>query len=297
MAAGASDPVTVTVGVAAGCGAERDGYGACGDESATSTQRITLRRSRRRVNGVVDLALAKSHTGVFTVGQPGVYTLVVSNVGSAATTGAITVADTLPAGLSYTSVAGAGWTCAATGQAVSCTNAGPIAAGAQSTVTLTVGVAATAIPTVTNTASVSTPGDNNPANNKSTDAPTTVNGVVDLAVSATTGATFTVGLPGTYTLGVSNVGSSATTGPVTVTDTLPAGLSFTSAAGAGWTCVAAAQVVTCTNAGPLAAGASDPVTVTVGVAIGAVPSVTDTVRVATAGDVNAANNSPRSRPP
>src|SRR6202034_2496371 len=119
---------------------------------------------------------------------------------------------------------------------------------------------------------------------------TGVNGVVDLAVTATTPTSFTVGQPGTYTLGVSNIGSAATTGPITVVDTLPAGLSYTSVAGAGWSCSAVGQVVTCTSAGPIAAGASAPLTVTVGVAAGAVPSVTDTVRVSTTGDVNLANN-------
>src|SRR6202044_1526398 len=224
IAAAASDPLTVTVGVAAGAVpsvTDTVRVATAGDiNAANNVAAVTT-----TVTGVVDLALAKSHTGVFTVGQPGVYTLVVSNVGSTATLGAITIADTLPAGLTYTSVAGAGWTCVATGQAVACADAGPIAAGAQSTVTLTVGVAAAAVPTVTNTASVSTPGDNNPANNKATDAPTTVNGVVDLAVNATTPASFTVGQAGTYTLGVSNIGSAATTGPITLTDTLPAGLS------------------------------------------------------------------------
>ena len=109
-------------------------------------------------------------------------------------------------------------------------------------------------------------------------------------MTAATGASFIVGQPGVYTIGVSNVGSAATTAAITVVDTLPAGLSYTSVAGAGWTCGAVGQVVTCTNAGPIAAGASDPLTVTVGVAAGALPSVTDTVRVATMGDVNAAND-------
>jgi hypothetical protein len=38
------------------------------------------------VNGLVDLTISKSHTGNFTVGINGVYTLTVTNVGSAATT-------------------------------------------------------------------------------------------------------------------------------------------------------------------------------------------------------------------
>ena len=123
-----------------------------------------------------------------------------------------------------------------------------------------------------------------------THAPTTVNGVVDLAVAHDGGELH--GWPAwDLHAGVSNFGSAATTAPITLTDTLPAGLTYASqwgwvdVLGNGW-------VVTCTNAGPMAGGASDPVTVTVGVAAGAVPSVTDTVRVATTGDVNGRTTPP-----
>ena len=90
VAAGAVPSVTDTVRIAT-----------VGDVNAANN----LAAVTTTVNGVVDLALAKSHAGVFTVGQPGVYTLVVSNVGSAATTGAITIADTLPVGLRARQVA------------------------------------------------------------------------------------------------------------------------------------------------------------------------------------------------
>lgn len=132
------------------------------------------------VTGVPDLTIAKSHTGNFTVGASGVYTLRVTNNGSAATTGAITVTDMLPNGLSFRSADGSGWSCAANGQTVNCTNAGPLATGASSSFTLTVGVASAAAPSVTNTATVSTTGDTNSANNSASD-PTTV--VCDFAVS------------------------------------------------------------------------------------------------------------------
>jgi uncharacterized repeat protein (TIGR01451 family) len=120
-----------------------------------------------------DLALSKSHMGDFTVGINGVYTLTVTNDGTGATTGTITVTDTLPAGLTFVSGAGAGWACAAMGQSVTCTNPGPLAPAARSTITLTVGVDAVAVPGVTNTARVATPGDANPANDQAGD-PTTV---------------------------------------------------------------------------------------------------------------------------
>src|SRR5262245_24115915 len=74
-------------------------------------------------------------------------------------------------------------------------------------------------------------------------------------------------------------------------DTLPTGLTFVSGTGTGWPCSAVGQVVTCTNAGPLAASATSTITLTVSVGAAAVPSVTNTATVATTGDTNTGNNS------
>ena len=71
--------------------------------------------------------------------------------------------------------------------------------------------------------------------------------------------TFVSGGTGTYTITVSNAaGMEREDNIVTVTDTLPAGLTFNSASGTGWSCSAAGQVVTCTHAPTLNAGASFP---------------------------------------
>lgn len=107
-----------------------------------------------------DLRLTKTHSGNFTVGVQGAYTLIVNNtLGSASTSATITVVDTLPTGLSYVSAGsgGTGWTCAAAGQVVTCTSSTVIAAGAASAnpITINVSVAAVAVPTVTNSATVS----------------------------------------------------------------------------------------------------------------------------------------------
>ena len=51
---------------------------------------------------------------------------------------------------------------------------------------------------------------------------------------------------------VRNNGLSATSGPLTITDTLPTGLRYVSASGSGWVCDAALQVVVCTRTTPLA---------------------------------------------
>ncbi|GEM_PF-6307298 len=51
---------------------------------------------------------------------------------------------------------------------------------------------------------------------------------------------------GAYTLEVTNKGPAIAKYPVKITDTLPTGLTFSSANGVGWTCGAVLQVVTCT---------------------------------------------------
>jgi uncharacterized protein (TIGR03437 family) len=72
----------------------------------------------------------------------------------------------------------------------------------------------------------------------------------------------------TYTLTVTNVGQGPTTGVVTVSDMLPAGLTATAISGVGWSCTL--TPLSCTRNDVLAPGASYPViTVTVSVATSA----------------------------
>ena len=76
---------------------------------------------------------------------------------------------------------------------------------------------------------------------------------------------------------------------VTVTDTLPAGLTATAIGGTGWTCTQPAGP--CTRSDVLGAGASySPITLTVDVASNAPASVTNTATVAGGGETNSAND-------
>ena len=141
-------------------------------------------------------------------------------------------------------------------------------------------VAPNAPASVTNTATVSAGGDVNSSNNSASD-PTTIIAVADLTLAKTHTGSFPQGQIGaTYTLTVSNIGGGPTSGPVTVNDTVPAGLTPTAAAGAGWVCSIAGQAVSCTRADALNAGASYPaITLTVNVAPAAPPSLTNTATV------------------
>ena len=79
---------------------------------ATTTTANNTASDPTTIGGIPNLTLSKSHSGNFTQGQTGaVYTLLASNVGTAATTGTVTVTDTLPAGLTATALSGTGWSC------------------------------------------------------------------------------------------------------------------------------------------------------------------------------------------
>lgn len=111
----------------------------------------------------------------------------------------------------------------------------------------------------------------------------------DLAVTKTHAGAFIKGGTGQYAITVSNVGAGPTAGTVSVTDTLPAGLTTTAMSGTGWTCTLA--TLTCTRSDVLAAGSSyPPITLTVSIAATAPDSLTNLVTVSGGGDVNAANN-------
>jgi uncharacterized repeat protein (TIGR01451 family)/fimbrial isopeptide formation D2 family protein len=121
-----------------------------------------------------DLVLAKSHSADFYVGQnPAAYSLEVRNIGAGATNGSpIFITDTLPAGLSYQSFTGTGWSCLPNVQVISCSNTAVLpVGGALPLLTINVSVAAAAAPQAANTASVGGGGEpvGNAGNNSVTD--------------------------------------------------------------------------------------------------------------------------------
>ena len=124
---------------------------------------------------VADLEITKSHSGSFFVGANGYYLLRVTNHGPNDTSGAITVTDTLPTGLTYVSATGTGWSCSNAGQTVTCTRSDSLASGASTPdITLIVSVGAAAYPSVTNTVTVSGSLFDNVSGNNTDSDPTTV---------------------------------------------------------------------------------------------------------------------------
>src|SRR5439155_20112580 len=151
------------------------------------------------------------HTGSFLVGQNGVYRLVARNVGTAVTTGAATVTDTLPPGLSFVAASGTGFGFALVGPVVIGTYSAALAPGDSAAIDLTVAVDAAAFPAVTNTAIAAVPVDLDPGNDRDAD-PTTIGGGPNLSLTKRHVGEFTVAQNGRYDLTVTNVGITATAG-------------------------------------------------------------------------------------
>jgi uncharacterized repeat protein (TIGR01451 family) len=156
-------------------------------------------------------------------------------------------------------------------------------------ITLTVTVANNAAASVTNSVTVSGGGQSNTANDSATD-PTTINQLPDLTITKSHTGNFTQGQVGaTYSITTTNSGFASTSGTVTATDTLPAGLTATAITGTGWTCVLG--TLTCTRSDALVAGSSYPaITLTVNVSLTAPASVTNSASVSGGGQSNTAND-------
>ena len=240
-----------------------------------------------------DLTVTKSHTGNFTQGQTGAtYTITVSNFGGVPTSGTVTVSDTLPLGLTATAASGSGWGCTIGPPGMMCTRSDALApGGSYPPITVTVTVASNAPASLTNLVAVSGGGDVNAANNTASD-PTTIMAGPDLTVTKSHTGNFTQGQVGAeYSITVTNSGNGPTSGTVTMSDTLPAGLTPTTVAGPGWSCSLSSATASCSRSDALAAGQTyPPITLTVTVASNAPASVTNSVSVSGGGDVTQANN-------
>jgi uncharacterized repeat protein (TIGR01451 family) len=321
---GEDPPITVIVSVASNAPASAtESVTVSGGGSQGGPSTVTAPTT---IGQAADLNAASTHSGSFAQGGTGSYTLTVSNVDgpNASSTGGpsyglVSVADDLPWGLTATAMSGSGWTCDVS--AVTCYRSDALAAGSSyPPITLAVKVAANAPASVTNSVTVSgggmtTGADSSTAAGGQTGTdPTTITqtgqagspppppAAPSLAVTSTHSGSFAQGdASDSYRLSVSNAASAGpASGLLTVTDTLPAGLTPVEMSGQGWTCSLAPAVyvvtstsrrgsvpntyepqATCFRFGSLAPGSSyPPITLRVAVANNTQPSVTNQVSVA-----------------
>lgn len=213
---------------------------------------------------LADLAIEKSRTQPYVVGNQVTYTLAVTNLGPSVSVADITVVDQLPTGLSIASIDAGPWECQPTSgetDTLTCVLKQDLDPNEQAPlINVTVDVLESPGDEAINTAEVTgTTPDPNPDNNTDTVTDPVVSDVQLEIAKKTTGANpVTAGTATEFTITVSNLGP-AKAKNVVVVDQLEAGLRATSATGPGWTCdVGSGTTVTCTRANfPLSASPSD----------------------------------------
>ncbi|MDP9329030.1 MAG: DUF11 domain-containing protein [Actinomycetota bacterium] len=227
------------------------------------------------VNTSADLSITKSDSpDPVAAGNDVTYTLDITNNGPSNATG-VSISDPIPAGTTFVSASSGGTLTAGTVTWV----IGNLASGASTSRTLIVSVDPSQSADLSNTATVSAnETDPIPANNSATEttAVTQTGTSADLSITksdspdpAVAGATVT------YTIVATNNGPDDATG-VTVTDVLPAGLDFVSAASAGADCQESGGTVSC-DVGNLDSGAS--VTINIKVTPTSEGTITNTATV------------------
>jgi uncharacterized repeat protein (TIGR01451 family) len=214
-------------------------------------------------NSQANLAITKTD-GVTSVntGSSTTYTIVVSNTGPSDVIGA-TVTDTFPPAItsvSWTCAGSSGGTCTASGTG-DINDSVNIPVGGTLTYTVIANISVSATGSLTNTAIVAppagttdpTPGDNTASDTDTINSP-------NLTLAKDNGATtITAGGTTTYALTISNSGTGASTGTITIVDVLPTGLSIANgpvalggANAADWTCTVASNVITCISSTAIA---------------------------------------------
>ena len=243
--------------------------------------------------GKPDLTLTKTTSSTFVQGGTAAYVLAVANSGTAATTGTATVNDTMPSGLTILGVpSGSGWDCStSTATTLTCDHPSPIAVGLAAPIVVNVSIAANAAALITNTASVTGGGETNTSNNSGTVVvAVTQTGPPDLTITNTAiGTGFQQGGTVTYELTINNIGNGPTTGTITMTETMPTGITATSASGTGWTCTIG-PVVSCTRTTPIPAGTTSTITLTANISPTAPPTITTTAQITGGGETITNNN-------
>ncbi len=262
VAAGGS--VTITVDVLVAADVTGDVINTAGATTTTTDPNPANNTGTATVTATpsADLALTKATiTNPVVPGRTVTYVVSVSN-GGPSDAANVQVVDTLPVGLAADSAAPGQGTCVAAGVNVSCL-LGAVPAGQSVNITIVATVDAGLTGSITNTATVTASTDDPNSGNDTASVTDDVVPSADLSIAKTVSVDpFVPGTPIAYTLIVSNEGPS-TAVAVVATDTLPAGLTATSASATSGSCGIAAQVVTCTIP-TLVPGGSVSITIGVG---------------------------------
>ena len=250
-----------------------------------------------------DLLVTKTHSGNFTVGINGIYTIAVSNIGGQNTTKDIIVTDTLPTGLTFVSAVGSTWQCSAVLQVITCKRKPAISANKSAPIiSLTVAVTAAAVPSVINGVTVS--GGGEPSGNAGNNADNVSNDVTSVFFSPSIAKSFlptsmVAGTVSRLTLTITNPASNtvAIIG-VAVVDPFPLGMSVAAVPDFISTCGGSVlpgqnqgdTMILLTGGGPVAIGANCTIAVNVtSSAIGANVNTTGQVSSSNSGTGNAAS--------
>ena len=234
-----------------------------------------------------DLGIVKSLASTVRIGDTISFSLAVHNYGPSSAAG-VSVTDVMPVGLSLVAATVTSpWTCVVqpavtTGTPVVCDLTGTLASGADApAIEISAMLGASTYPTFVNTASVtSTTIDRTQANNSSS-LTVTVPPQVLLTVTKTHAGRLTTGQNATYSITVTNTGTTPQPAGYTITDPLPSGLSYVSWSGTGVSCAAQASVITCTFGSDLAIGATSAVGIVAHVTAPAPSTVVNTATVGT----------------
>ncbi|QDS90823.1 Large cysteine-rich periplasmic protein OmcB precursor [Rosistilla ulvae] len=288
LASGATATVTLTVNVASSVAAAFTNTATVTANETDSVPANNTASEPTEVDRQFDLRVEKSDSAdPATPGGTLTYTIDVFNDGPSDAT-AITLTDTLPAGVTFASGSN-GLT--ANGSVVTA-NIASLASGASAQFTVTVNIDPTANGTLSNTATVSTTtGTELDVTNNSDTETTALTPSIDLSITKTDSST-TVrnGETLTYTIVVTNSGPSTATG-VTLSDPFPSGVTVTSVTSTVGTVTNTGNNVSGTI-GTLAPGASATITVLATVDSGTTGTIINTATVsATQTETNTANNS------
>lgn len=218
--------------------------------------------------GSADLSVTKSAgSASVSPGQTLQYTITVTNAGPSAATNA-SLSDPLPANTTFTSLsAAAGWSCTtpAVGAngTVTCTNASFAPGSAVFTLTVTVAANAVAGSTISNTATVSSATTDPNGGNGASTAGAAVISPAAITATKTASGVFTASGPVTYTIVLSNQGTSAQADNPgnEFLDVLPTTLDLISATATSGTAVATPGTNTVTWNGSIPAGGTVTLTI------------------------------------